>query len=78
MFGSHARGKATSRSDLDLFVECETSLRSLERMEKAMRLVSDLPVAVDPIIFTALEIERRSASKFLQQILREGVLAYER
>ena len=78
VFGSHARGTATRRSDLDLFVLCETELRPLDRIEKALRLLRDLPVAVEPIVYTPHELERRSASKFLQTILREGVIAYER
>ncbi len=78
VFGSRAHGTATRRSDLDLLIVAETALPTLARMERAMRLLADLPCPVEALVFTPAELEQRSGSKFLQEILRTGVVAYER
>lgn len=77
LFGSHATGKATKDSDVDLLVVAPTKERFFERMATVRRLIRDLrdglPVA--PVVLTAreLEIRRREGDPFIQDILDTGV-----
>ena len=78
VFGSRATGRQSRRSDLDLFVECETDLPPLDRIGRALELCMPSPCAVDAIVYTPAELARNRDSKFLQRVLSEGVVAYER
>ena len=76
VFGSHASGRASRRSDLDLFVIADTALPTLQRLERAMRALSHLPCSVDPVVYTPTELQLRSASPFIRHILATGRVAY--
>jgi predicted nucleotidyltransferase len=78
VFGSRATGRQSRRSDLDLFIECDTPMRPLDRIGRALDLAGALPCALDAIVYTPDEISRLTHSKFLRRILAEGVVAYER
>lgn len=77
IFGSYARGAQSKHSDLDVFVIVDTEERPLVRMGRALELLVDAPVPVDAIVYTPSELERAD-SKFVQRILSEGIVAYER
>jgi predicted nucleotidyltransferase len=77
IFGSFARGTQSLKSDLDVFVIADTEDRPLDRIGKVLELLSDVPCGVDAIVYTPAEVERAS-SKFVDRILKEGVVAYER
>lgn len=80
LFGSHARGEADERSDIDLIVLCEsfTDRYELEaRMYAAMR---GIPYPVDLIVFTPeeFEVERTMVGTVACPAAREGKVVYER
>lgn len=77
LFGSRATNTQSRRSDLDLFIEAETDLRPLDRIGRALDLAGKAPCPIDVIVYTPREIERASHSKFVQRVLREGVVVYE-
>ena len=78
LFGSWACGDATRRSDIDLFIICQCGLKPLERIGKALTLLSDSPRAVDVIVYTPEEVIRCKHRPFIAQLLREGKVLYER
>jgi predicted nucleotidyltransferase len=58
LFGSRAIGKARVDSDYDVFLVIEKSnLHSIERMQKAVRLLSGVNVKVDVFIYTQEEFD---------------------
>lgn len=78
LFGSRARGTATHRSDLDLFVVQETDKSPLQRIEAGLKLLPPLPCDVDIIVYTPAELEARRDAPFIRRLLREGQVLYER
>ena len=77
LFGSWACGDATRRSDIDLFVVCQSELRTLDRIGRALDLLIDSPRAVDVIVYTPEELTRCKHRPFIAQLLREGKVLYE-
>jgi len=60
LFGSHARGEAGPESDFDfLIVVPHSELPGHARHHLALRCLRGLPVAVDPIVLTHEEFERK-------------------
>jgi predicted nucleotidyltransferase len=77
-FGSWARGTATRRSDIDLFILLETDQPLLKRIGQVLKLLWDAPCAVEAIVYTPAELARRCDLPFMRQILQEGKVLYER
>lgn len=78
LFGSHARGTATRRSDLDLLVLWETPLSPLERIGQILLALRELPWVMEPVVLTPAEFEERRDLPFLKGVLKEAKLLYER
>ena len=80
LFGSHARGQADVRSDVDLLVVLDEVEDRREAAVEIRRLLSDLPVGKDIVVTTPNEIARRGeiAGTVLRHALREGRVLYER
>ena len=82
LFGSHARGAATSLSDIDLVAIWETEQRFLLRSETILRRLYAVfrGVDLDVIVYTPDEWEmlRQSGREFIHRIVQEGVVVYER
>lgn len=78
LFGSHARGTATRRSDLDLLVLWQTELPPLERMGRVLWALRDLPWPVEAIVLTPQEFGNRRELPFLRGVMKEAKLIYER
>jgi predicted nucleotidyltransferase len=78
LFGSHARGTATRRSDLDLLIFWETDLPPLERIGQVLWALRDLPFPVEAVVLTPQEFENRRELPFLRGVLKEAKLIYER
>jgi predicted nucleotidyltransferase len=78
LFGSHARGTAERRSDLDLLVVARTSLPPLKRIGLVLQLLKDAPLPVEAIVLTPEEFQERRDLPFLQGVLREAKPLYER
>ena len=79
VFGSFARGDQSRRSDIDLMLIQETSARFFDRYNglyaNISKLLSGRPV--DLLVYTEDELNTMSLRKFIQHILREGVVIYE-
>lgn len=78
LFGSWACGDATRRSDIDLFIVCQSNLNPIDRIGKVLKLLKDAPRAVDAIVYTPEELSRCKDRPFIAQLLREGKVLYER
>ena len=78
LFGSWACGGATRRSDIDLFIVCQSNLGPIDRIGKVLNLLIDSPRAVDAIVYTPEELSRCKDRPFIAQLLREGKVLYER
>ncbi len=78
LFGSHARGTADARSDLDLLVVARTHLPPLKRIGLVLELLQDAPWPVEALVLTLEEWVERQELPFLRGILREAVPLYER
>lgn len=81
LFGSHAYGKPTPDSDVDLFIVKDTDKRPIDRWVEVKRLLRDTAptVPVAPLVYTEKEIEERTAMRdfFLEEILQRGEVLYE-
>ena len=81
LFGSHAWGKPTADSDLDLLVIVSQSRQKpIQRAIRAQRSLRGVKVPVDVLVKTRREFEAYSSVKasLEAQISREGKLLYGR
>ncbi|MCS7219458.1 MAG: nucleotidyltransferase domain-containing protein [Thermus sp.] len=78
LFGSHARGTADRRSDLDLLVVARTPLPPLARLELVLQPLADAPLPVEPLVLTPEELAERRELPFLKGVLQEAKPLYER
>ena len=79
LFGSHARGEARPDSDLDLFIEMESSRRPPERAIEVSFVFGLRPWPMDVVVYTPDEVKRlrRVRGTLLSIIEREGTVLYE-
>ena len=78
LFGSWARGSATRRSDIDLFLVWDCDLPPLDRIGQVLALLTDAPAPVEVIVYTPAELARRVDRPFIRQLLAEGKVLYAR
>jgi uncharacterized protein len=78
LFGSHARGTATSDSDVDLLVIMPFSGKGSAKSIEIRRKINP-PFAVDLLVHTPRSVRRRIAMGdcFFQEILTSGKVLYE-
>ena len=75
LFGSHARGNATSYSDIDVAVVIGTPPDDwLEASANLFRLRRDISLAIEPVLIDPSS----DRSGFLEEIRRTGELIYDR
>ena len=78
LYGSHAKGKATQDSDVDLFVIAQTKERFYERMATVRGLIRDLRngLPISPVVLTREEVENRlkKGDQFVREIVEEGIV----
>ena len=79
VFGSYAKGTATNRSDLDLFIVKDTHLPMPQRDEEIRPFLSNLLIRVDVHVYTPLEVEEYGAEEysFVHSVLKTGKIIYE-
>ncbi|MBF0624968.1 MAG: nucleotidyltransferase domain-containing protein [Magnetococcales bacterium] len=84
LFGSHARGEAGPDADVDLLVITTESYGPDNSRRKAMarlwRMLGDIPVAKDIVLFSAAEVQKWQGAKnhLIARALQEGKVLYER
>jgi predicted nucleotidyltransferase len=78
LFGSWARGTPTRHSDLDLFIIWNTDYPPLERIGRILSLLHDAPLPIEVIVYTFDELQKQCYSPFIQRVLTEGKVLYER
>ncbi|MEJ5173224.1 MAG: nucleotidyltransferase domain-containing protein [Hydrogenothermaceae bacterium] len=71
LFGSRARGTATKSSDIDIAVDLNLDYREERKLKEKLDEISGL-YTVDVVFLPKVKEE------FRQQILKEGVVLYER
>lgn len=79
LFGSRARGEARPDSDVDLFVEMESTRRPPERAIEVSSVFGLRPWPLDVVVYTPDEVKRlrRVRGTLLSIIEREGTVLYE-
>ncbi|OGO53781.1 MAG: hypothetical protein A2Z32_10685 [Chloroflexi bacterium RBG_16_69_14] len=78
LFGSQARGDATSQSDVDLLVVFAGAVDRRYRRVEILRLLSDMPFAKDVLVATTSDVAQPLIGSALADAVREGVTVYER
>lgn len=79
IFGPYARGDFHTGEPIDLLILKETNEEFDERVERIRRLFGDGP-AINPVVLTEEEVHMNLAadSDLLDEIVREGVVVYEK
>lgn len=79
LFGSHARGDATSYSDLDLLIVAPSALPRWNRTVPIYRLLAGMGIGKDIVWWTPDEIAewRGVPAHFINRIIAEGRVLYE-
>ena len=80
LFGSHARGTPNVESDIDLFIEMESTETAPERSIRVSRLFGMRPWSMDVVVYTPDEVRRLRGihGTLLSIIDAEGKVLYER
>lgn len=78
LFGSHAQGKPTEDSDVDLLVVMETNERPLHVAARISAAI-DHPFPLDILVFRPSELQASLERKgvFATEVLSKGVVLYE-
>jgi predicted nucleotidyltransferase len=78
LFGSYSRGDEDRESDIDVIMVYNTPKPFMDRL-KELYLAWNIPKAVDILAYTPEEFDRMSKeSHFIQQVIEEGEVLYER
>jgi len=82
LFGSYAYGNPTKDSDIDLLILKNTDKRRADRFVEVKRIIynPDLKIPISPLVYTPEELEERLkiGDDFVKEIVRKGVIIYER
>ncbi|MBI2093194.1 MAG: nucleotidyltransferase domain-containing protein [Candidatus Omnitrophica bacterium] len=80
LFGSHAYGKPSEDSDIDIFIEVPTRQRLSTRYQVMDRLFDPRPCGIDLIIKTPQEVHQilRDFNPCFEDILQKGRILYAR
>jgi predicted nucleotidyltransferase len=79
LFGSHARGDASSTSDIDILIIEDSTMPRYRRASHYLRALAGLYPAKDIVVWTPSEVDEWATvpQAFITTILREGRLLYE-
>lgn len=82
LFGSYAHGKATEDSDIDLLVVKNTGKRRVDRFVDVKRIIykRGFEIPISPLVYTPKELKERlrMGDNFINEILKNGVVLYDR
>jgi len=80
LFGSYAKGAATIKSDLDIFVIKETELPPANRADVLKPLLANTLIRVDVHIYTPEEVEDYGEEQFsfVNSVLKSGKTVFEK
>lgn len=80
IFGSYAKGTATIKSDLDIFVIKETELPMANRVDDLAPILSYSLIPIDVHVYTPEEVEEygREQFSFVKSILKSGKTVFEK
>jgi len=80
IFGSYAKGMATIKSDLDIFVIKKTELPMANRADDLKSMLSHSLIPVDVHIYTPEEMEEygKDQFSFVNSILKTGKTVFQR
>lgn len=80
LFGSHAYGKPTDDSDLDILIIKNTSLTFADRAREVSQAIGRHLFPLDLIVLTPQEIRRRlkNFDPFLEEALTRGKVLYDK
>jgi uncharacterized protein len=80
LFGSHAYGKPTEWSDVDLLVVMDTPKGEMEAILEVADSLPDVPFGVDIVVRSRKVLEKRKklGDWFLREITKKGKVLYER
>jgi predicted nucleotidyltransferase len=80
LFGSHAYGKPTEDSDIDLLIIKETDKRRTDRFCEVRKILRDIRgVSIQPVVLTKAELNSRLKLRddFILEIMEKGEVLYE-
>ena len=80
IFGSYAKGTATLKSDLDIFVIKKTELPMTHRANDLKSMLSNLLIPIDIHIYTPEEVEayRHEKFSFINSVIESGIIVFEK
>jgi len=82
LFGSFAYGHPAEDSDLDLLILKNTKKRRVDRFVEVKRMIynPDIKIPISPLVYTPQELEERlkMGDDFIEEIIRKGIVLYER
>lgn len=80
LFGSHAYGKPTAWSDVDLLVVMDTPKGEMEAILEVAKSLPDVEFGVDIVVRSRAVLEKRKklGDWFLREITKKGKVLYER
>ena len=82
LFGSYAYGNPTKDSDIDLLILKNTDKRRADRFVEVKRIIynPDIKIPISPLVYTPEELEERLkiGDDFVKEIVRKGIVLYER
>ena len=80
LFGSHAYGKPTAWSDVDLLVVMDTPKGEMDAILEVGESLPDLEFSVDIVVRSRAVLEKRKklGDWFLREITQKGKVLYER
>lgn len=80
LFGSHAWGKPTPDSDVDLLIVKNSRKKRLDRQREITQILFPSGIAVDVLVYTPAEIEEKihqDRNLFLKDIVENGLTLYD-
>lgn len=79
LFGSYAKGTATIKSDLDIFIIKETELPPANRADVLKPLLANSLIRVDVHVYTPEEVEGYGEEQFsfVNSVIKSGKTVFE-